>query len=1024
MGKNKKNKPLKEGSDSQYSPATVFVANLPFTFTNSQLEETFSDVGPIRRCFMVTKKGETEHRGVGFVQFATTEDVNRAIELKNGSSVGGRKIGVKHATHRPSLQQRRSKGDKVAHEDGDFKSKSTKDDISSEVVNQEKDQATAPQELEKHVREPDKPEDKKADKLEVEKVIKVSKKNVREPGKSKVKDVTVTEKNVRKHDKPKVKKVAEGASDEKSYSEKQRLARTVIFGGLLSADMAESVHNQAKECGTVSSIIYPLSRDELNHRGLREDGCKMDASSVLFTTVRSARACVALLHQKEICGGIVWARQLGGEGAKTQKWKLIVRNLPYEKIEAEEVEVKTKRKGNKVVPRNPKQRIEIKELFSSAGFVWEVIPQKEYQRFAFVKYTCKQDAENAIKKFNGTNFRGRPIAVDWAIPKKLYATKATQPLAGSEEGLSGSDEEDDEMVTDMEEDDNDNDSDEILEESNFGDVPVESGVPEKESTEVDFDEEADVARKVLNTVIASSSREAHISPEDQSLVPKSNKDTVTVTVTKKSIDGPTELAHDTKPGNTGKSESETEDLQKTLFICNLPFDVSTEEVKQRFSGFGEVQYFSPVLHHVTKRPKGTGFLKFKSIEAADAAISAASAAAGLGIIVKGRQLKVMKALDKNSAHSKELEKTKKEDHDHRNLYLAKEGLIVEGTPAAHGVSVADMSKRQMLERTKAMKLRSPNFHISRTRLIIYNLPKSMTEKELKRHCIDAVTSRASKQKPVIRQIKFLKDSKKGKVVTKNHSRGVAFVEFTEHEHALVALRVLNNNPETFGSDHRPIVEFALDNIQTLKQRQEKIEYQQQQYQLQGSSQDAKNTHQSFDSHLPDSRSNMSRKHTSRGDFTSSKTSEPMRENKKEHEALGGAAAEGKFNKRQKLSPIKWEKGTDSKYNYKEEVRRPNGRKRDNGEASPAVNEVLTHNSRTIQEADDGRKKRKLQDRTVLNKDFGSHERKKSKKNNEPLGRDMEDKLDLLIKQYTSKLSGKAEGEKQGPPRQLKRWFQS
>ncbi|KAK1366956.1 hypothetical protein POM88_042517 [Heracleum sosnowskyi] len=88
----------------------------------------------------------------------------------------------------------------------------------------------------------------------------------------------------------------------------------------------------------------------------------------------------------------------------------------------------------------------------------------------------------------------------------------------------------------------------------------------------------------------------------------------------------------------------------------------------------------------------------------------------------------------------------------------------------------------------------------------------MTEKELKRHCIDAVTSRASKQKPVIRQIKFLKDSKKGKVVTKNHSRGVAFVEFTEHEHALVALRVLNNNPETFGPDHRPIVEFALDNI--------------------------------------------------------------------------------------------------------------------------------------------------------------------------------------------------------------------
>lgn len=107
--------------------------------------------------------------------------------------------------------------------------------------------------------------------------------------------------------------------------------------------------------------------------------------------------------------------------------------ITMQKIEAEEVSVKTKRKGNKIVPRYPKQRIEIKELFSSAGFVWEVIPQKEFQyvsiianhyiksimfflklfvinlfvivavlnncsvfvrRFAFVKYTCKQDAEN------------------------------------------------------------------------------------------------------------------------------------------------------------------------------------------------------------------------------------------------------------------------------------------------------------------------------------------------------------------------------------------------------------------------------------------------------------------------------------------------------------------------------------------------------------------------------------------------------------------------------------------------------
>lgn len=43
------------------------------------------------------------------------------------------------------------------------------------------------------------------------------------------------------------------------------------------------------------------------------------------------------------------------------------------------------------------------------------------------------------------------------------------------------------------------------------------------------------------------------------------------------------------------------------------------------------------------------------------------------------------------------------------------------------------------------------------------------------------------------------DKKKGETGTNKHSRGVAFVDFKEHEHAIVALRVLNNNPGTLSS---------------------------------------------------------------------------------------------------------------------------------------------------------------------------------------------------------------------------------
>ena len=51
---------------------------------------------------------------------------------------------------------------------------------------------------------------------------------------------------------------------------------------------------------------------------------------------------------------------------------------------------------------------------------------------------------------------------------------------------------------------------------------------------------------------------------------------------------------------------------------------------------------------------------------------------------------------------------------------------------------------------------------------------------------------------------------------KPRSRGIGFVEFEEHEHALAALRTLNNNPEIFGKARRPIVEFAVEDARQVR----------------------------------------------------------------------------------------------------------------------------------------------------------------------------------------------------------------
>ncbi|THU63796.1 hypothetical protein C4D60_Mb01t19610 [Musa balbisiana] len=185
-----------------------------------------------------------------------------------------------------------------------------------------------------------------------------------------------------------------------------------------------------------------------------------------------------------------------------------------------------------------------------------------------------------------------------------------------------------------------------------------------------------VSKRVYSVATAAASGEGFQNDSDNesksesdSEVDRDNRSTDDISTDEVNLDGP--------------------DLDRTIFISNLPFEIDSEEVKERFSSFGKVQSFFPVLHKLTKRPNGTAISTFDTPAAADAAISAANVAPGLGIIMKGRPLK-----NKESLHKKELQNLKNEALDRNNLYLAKEGEILAGIPAAEGVSESDMKKRE------------------------------------------------------------------------------------------------------------------------------------------------------------------------------------------------------------------------------------------------------------------------------------------------------------------------------------------
>jgi len=78
----------------------LYVGNLSFNVTESELTSAFSPYGEVIRASVVTDRDSGRSRGFGFVEMATEDEANAAVDGLNGTQMGGRDLTVNIARPR------------------------------------------------------------------------------------------------------------------------------------------------------------------------------------------------------------------------------------------------------------------------------------------------------------------------------------------------------------------------------------------------------------------------------------------------------------------------------------------------------------------------------------------------------------------------------------------------------------------------------------------------------------------------------------------------------------------------------------------------------------------------------------------------------------------------------------------------------------------------------------------------------------------------------------------------------------
>lgn len=196
-----------------------------------------------------------------------------------------------------------------------------------------------------------------------------------------------------------------------------------------------------------------------------------------------------------------------------------------------------------------------------------------------------------------------------------------------------------------------------------------------------------------------------------------------------------------------------------LFVTNIAYETTDDEVAEFFSQFGEVEEVILPIDTLVQRPKGFAIVTFASIESVETAL-------GESLVMKGRHLQLSRGEipdnqrrksaipdDDESFRDKKKRLMKEEKPASWNALFLNKNTIIEATANRLGFTKAqimnpeseDLAQRltiaesQIVKETKEMFEKAgidlsafdkPDYKLSRTLIIVKNLKYEVTEEEV------------------------------------------------------------------------------------------------------------------------------------------------------------------------------------------------------------------------------------------------------------------------------------------------------